>query len=99
RAAALSFDADSDENFVSRRLVTEILNKPIHPINKEARSTFRTRDVDGYTDLVWCMENNSRRIYTMRFYVTSEYSPRYDVVLGKNGREHLSRQKSSKNAR
>ena len=84
----LSYDEATDENVVSRQLVIEILNKPIHPIKKEMRSAFRTaKDVDGYTELVWCMAQSSKRIYTGLFYVSSDYSPRYDVVLGRGSNQ------------
>jgi hypothetical protein len=90
RAAALSFDEDTDENVVSRQLVTEILRRPIYPLNKEMRAATQTsKNVDGYTELVWCMANNSRRIHTSLAFVSAEYSPRYDVVLGRDDMKHM----------
>ena len=86
----LSYDEATDENVVSRQLVIEILNKPIHPINKDMRSAFRTtKDVDGYTELVWRMAQNSKRMHTGLFYVSSDYSPRYDMVLGRDATKQL----------
>jgi hypothetical protein len=83
RAAVLSFDGDAEESLASRRLITEVLRKPIHPIQQELPSSFRSKNVDGYTDLVWCVHSVSRQPLETRFYVTAEYNPRYDVVLGR----------------
>jgi hypothetical protein len=40
-------------------------------------------DVNGYVDLVWCLEKNNKRIHNTRFLVTSCHNPPYDAVLGK----------------
>lgn len=91
RAAAVSFDEDTDENVVSKRFVTEILNKPYYTtIEKEMRSACRTtKEVDGYTELVFCTLDNSRGIHTALFYISSEYSPQYDIVMGREGIKQL----------
>lgn len=96
RAAGLSFDEDTDENVVSRQFVTEILRIPIHPLNKEMRAATQTsKNVDGYIEIVWCTANNSRRIYTSLAFVSTEYSPQYDVVLGRDGIKHMEAPRSS----
>jgi len=88
RAAKPSFDDSSDEAFISRQLVTEILtaSDQIRPLDKEMRSALRTtKDVYGYIDRRWRPINGSGREYRTLFYVSSEYQPRYDVVLGRDG--------------
>ncbi|KAF1970508.1 hypothetical protein BU23DRAFT_473830, partial [Bimuria novae-zelandiae CBS 107.79] len=83
RSAAVSYDDSTDENVVSRYLATEILNKPIYPIDDEKRRSVRTsKNVNGYTELVWCVEH-SRHVQSTEFLVSSDYRPRYDVVFGK----------------
>ncbi|KAK7190717.1 hypothetical protein PSPO01_02880 [Paraphaeosphaeria sporulosa] len=85
KSAAVSYDASTDENVVSRYLVTEVLKKPIYPVNEEKRRSYRTtKDVSGYTELVWCVDN-SRHVQSTEFFVSSEYRPRYDVVFGRIG--------------
>jgi hypothetical protein len=85
RSAAVSYDDSTNENVVSRYLVTEILKKPIHPIDDESRRSYRTKkDVNGYTELVWCVEN-SRHVQSTEFFVSTDYRPRYDVVFGRIG--------------
>jgi hypothetical protein len=78
---------------ISQKLVTNILGAPIHSFNKEAtthgQDRINTEEVDGYVDLVWCYEKNSKRMHNTRFFVTSCYSPPYDAVLGKKDAEHF----------
>ena len=77
---------------VSRQLVTEILNGPIYPIKKEMRSIDQTsKVVDGYTELEWCTRKYPKAVRKTVCFVSSEYSPRYDVVLGRDYIEYVSR--------
>ncbi|KAF9738372.1 hypothetical protein PMIN01_03655 [Paraphaeosphaeria minitans] len=72
KSAAVSYDGSTDENVVSRYLVTEVLKKPIHPVNEEKRILYRTtKDINGYTELVWCV-SNSRHVQSTEFFVSSE---------------------------
>lgn len=85
RAAAASHDDSTVEHVVSRYFVTEVLKKPIYPIDKERQRPYRTtKDVSGYTELHWCMDN-SRHVQSTEFFVSSDYKPTYDVVFGKFG--------------
>ena len=58
-------------------------------------ATQTSKNVDGYTELVWCMANNSRRVYTSLAFVSTEYNPRYDVILGRDGIKHMENPRSS----
>lgn len=82
----LSCDPKSDTNVISQDLVTTVLGAHIHPFDKEVtaqgKNWINTQDVDGYVDLVWCFENNSRRMHNTRFIVTSCENAPYDAVLG-----------------
>jgi hypothetical protein len=92
RAAEPSFDDSVDEAVISRRLVTEILNASaqIRPLDKETASTLRTtKEVNGYIYLKWCTIDGSGTDFRTLFYVSSEYQPRFDVVLGREGTKLL----------
>lgn len=75
---------------VSRQLITEILNGPIYPIKKEMRSIDQTsKAVDGYTELEWCSRKNPKVVRKTVCFVSSEHTPRYDVVLGRDYIEYV----------
>lgn len=88
RGAVLSFDTTLEINRASRRLLTEVLQIPIHPLEEDPPASWM-EDVDGYTDLEWCVHNISMGTFETRFYVTKESDPRFDVVLGKKDTERL----------
>jgi hypothetical protein len=86
RTGILSFRKTSKVNLASKAFVTTTLNKPIYRVDEATRLATGNKDVEGYTDLIWYMDDHT---YTTRFFVTSEYNPPYDVVLGKQGMEQL----------
>jgi hypothetical protein len=89
-SAVLSFDMNSAENRVSQKLLAEVLALPIH-LHKEGRSSTARhkigRSVDGnrdqYIQLRWCTGQDTKKIRKNQFYLSSEYDPPFDVVLGK----------------
>lgn len=88
----LSCNPNSDINVISQSLVTNVLGAHIHPFDKETttqgKGRINTQEVDGYVNLVWCFENNSKRMHNTRFIVTSCRNAPYDAVLGKGDAEH-----------
>jgi hypothetical protein len=87
RVAILARDKLSDDNYISRPLVTKVFHKDIQPFEKEATMRIRTQlqseEVEGYVDLDWCLEHDREKWQTTRFFVTTTCNPPYDAVLGK----------------
>jgi len=89
RAAVASFDTTTDEDVISQQ-VTDRLGKQVHTIEKEMRSAApTTKTVNGYTELVWSLNQDPRRVYRGTFYVSSEQNPNFDVVLGRTSTQQL----------
>lgn len=87
----LSCDPKSDTNIISRSLVTNLLGAHIHPLDKETlhgTEQLNAQKVDGYVELCWCFEKNSKRLHNTRFIVTSSENTSYDAVLGRDDAEH-----------
>ena len=81
------FDNSLETNLISPKLVTEILNMAIQPLDKEGQPYCnhfdgKDWDIQGYVDLVWCFQN-SRKVYETRFAVTANNDPPIDTVLGR----------------
>ncbi|KAF2186252.1 hypothetical protein K469DRAFT_664124 [Zopfia rhizophila CBS 207.26] len=89
RLAELSYDTASDTNFISQKLVKNVLDKRIRTLEKEPREWITRQNecqqlVEGYVDLVWCFERSPRRVHgPTRFVVSAVYDPPYDAVLGR----------------
>jgi hypothetical protein len=47
------------------------------------RTRLRTREVDGYIELSWWPKDDSEKEHRTLFYVSSESTPGFDVILGK----------------
>ena len=88
----LTCDPKLDTNIISRSLVTNLLGAHIHPLDKETmlhgKEQMNIQEVDGYVDLYWCFERNSKRLHNTRFIVTSSENASYDAVLGRKDAEH-----------
>lgn len=69
-----------------------MLRAHIHPLDKESipdgEEQINTQEVDGYVDLYWCFENNSKRLHNTRFIVMSSQNVPYDAILGKRDADH-----------
>jgi hypothetical protein len=84
----MSFDTASNINIISRRVVKEILNKPINNLEKENREYIQQESGcenlgEGYVDLTWCLEQHPRRVFgPTRFVVSGMYDPPFDAILG-----------------
>ncbi|KAH8722342.1 hypothetical protein GQ44DRAFT_687098 [Phaeosphaeriaceae sp. PMI808] len=93
RLAILSYDPNFESNMISQKLVINVLGAPIQPFDEESTTHGKDRInvsmADGYVDLVWCCENNSKQIHKSRFLVASCYNPPYDAVLGRKDGEHF----------
>lgn len=88
RVAILSCDPKSEANVISEQLVTQVLRTPVCPLDEKAAAALEQRGrhldrVNGYVDLVWCFGNNTIRMQSTRFLVTSSHDPPYDAVLGR----------------
>jgi hypothetical protein len=92
RGAILSYDSGSENNIISHRLVTKVLGEHIHPLDDTipaiARINTCGKEIGGYVDLEWCMENDRKHWHTSRFLVTTTYDPPYDAVLGRKDAEY-----------
>ena len=87
----LTCDPKLDTNIISRSLVTNLLGAHIHPLDKETlhgTEQLNAQKVDGYVELCWCFEKNSKRLHNTRFIVTSSENASYDAVLGRKDAEH-----------
>jgi hypothetical protein len=88
----LSCDPQSNTNVISQSLVTNVLGAHIHPLDKETishgKEQINVQEVNGYVDLYWCFEENSKRLHNTRFIVTSSQNAPYDAVLGRRDAEH-----------
>lgn len=100
RAAILSHDKASSDNYISRRLVTKVFREDIQPLGNDATMRIRTQmhseEVVGYVELDWYSEHDPKQWRNTRFLVTMTDDPPYDVVLGKvdAGRYGLTKRRS-----
>ncbi|EDU48762.1 hypothetical protein PtrSN002B_009507 [Pyrenophora tritici-repentis] len=87
RAAILSYDKSSNENYISHRLVSNVLREDTQPFDKDATIRIRTQmhseEAEGYVDLYWYLEHDPEHQHNTRFLVTKTDDPPYDAVLGK----------------
>ncbi|EOA85757.1 hypothetical protein ACJQWK_04129 [Exserohilum turcicum] len=98
--AILTCDPRLEYNIISRHLVRQVLQIPVHPIDEKIEQCIHTHGCDekilGYVDLTWCFERNNKRIQTTRFWVTATENPCYDAVLGRSEAEQCGLIKAKK---
>ncbi|KAF2799791.1 hypothetical protein K505DRAFT_320929 [Melanomma pulvis-pyrius CBS 109.77] len=92
RVAELSFDPTSDNNIISRKLVSTVLEIPIYPMSQcstdSAQFNKEAINIKEYVDIVWRSDDAPKNVLgPTRFWVSSEYDPPYDAVLGKEDTE------------
>ena len=78
-------------NVISRKLVTAVLCAHIQPFDIETATQEKDQidtKIEGYVDLSWRFENNSKETHTTRFLVPTCSNPPYDAVLGKIDAEY-----------
>jgi hypothetical protein len=83
--AVLSCDPNTADNYISRPML-EVLDVPVHTSEKGEEcihANDRGEGVEGYVDLAWCFESNTKHMQKTRFWVTTTENPAYDVVLGR----------------
>jgi len=77
----LTYVIEEKMNYISRRLVTEVLHVPIQE-DERCRPVVRNRiETRGQVNLVWSLFR-SNILYTSTFLVTHEHDPWFDVLLG-----------------
>lgn len=78
---------------ISQKLVTNTLGASIQPIDSQGilqgHNWRGTEDVNGFVDLTWRFEMKNGGTNNTRFFVTSDYDPPFDAVLGKNDAQHV----------
>lgn len=90
RVAQMTLNPKSRNNFVAKKLATEILELPIQPLNGESEKAKlfgkRQTQVEGYVDICWRLHGAQERapLGPTRFMVSSTSDPDYDLVLGKH---------------
>jgi hypothetical protein len=87
RSLIISRDPESPESYISKRAVTEVLQKDAQFLKHNATIRILTQShsehVKGYVDLKWCLRGDERSWNCTRFLVSTTYDPPYDAVLGK----------------
>lgn len=77
---------------ISPKLVTKTLGAPIQPLDSKGKlqghNQRGTEDVNGFVDLIWRFELQRGGTNYMRFFVTSDYDPPFDAVLGRKDAMH-----------
>lgn len=81
RIAMLSFFPEEGANYISRRVVVDILRAPIME-DLDSQCAFDNRiKTRGHVRLVWSMYR-TKKSYESVFRVSEEFDPWYDILLG-----------------
>jgi hypothetical protein len=77
----LSFFLEEDANYISRRVVMDILQTPIMEESSAHRAFGNKIQTKGHVRLVWSMYK-SKKTFESIFRVSEEFDPWYDILLG-----------------